>query len=57
MATLVYLHATENIGKGSLELVTYARKIDSDVTVFVTGEAPNTSLETLGAYGAKAGAE
>jgi len=53
MATLVYLHATENIGKSSLELVTYARKIDSDVTVFVTGEAPNASLETLGAYGAK----
>lgn len=53
MATLVYLHTTETLGKGSLELVTYARKIDQDVTVLVTGDAPNEALETLGSYGAK----
>ncbi|MFM7565576.1 MAG: electron transfer flavoprotein subunit alpha/FixB family protein [Flavobacteriales bacterium] len=53
MATLVYLHTTETLGKGSLELVTYARKIDQDVTVLVTGDAPNEALETLGTYGAK----
>lgn len=53
MATLVYLHATDNLGKSSLELVTYARKIENEVTVLVTGNVSNSELESLGSYGAK----
>jgi electron transfer flavoprotein alpha subunit len=52
MSTLVYISSSKGIGKSALEVVTYAKKIGSAVTVVTNGGADATTLATLGEYGA-----
>lgn len=53
MKILVYINGIGNLGKAALEAVTYASKIGSDLTVVASGSADDTTLASLGQYGAK----
>ncbi|MEJ6492383.1 MAG: electron transfer flavoprotein subunit alpha/FixB family protein [Flavobacteriales bacterium] len=48
---LVYINSDHGIGKGAMEVVTYAKKL-GDVTVVTAGSASDSDLATLGQYGA-----
>ena len=52
MSTLVYISSSKGIGKSALEVVTYAKKLGSAVTVVTNGNAEASALATLGEYGA-----
>ena len=52
MATLVYINSRNGLAKNSLEAVTYAKKLGSDVMVVTAGNADEAMLATLGEYGA-----
>jgi len=52
MATLVYINSRNGLAKNSLEAVTYAKKLGSDVMVVTAGNADEATLATLGEYGA-----
>lgn len=52
MSTLVYINSSNGIGKSALEVVTYAKKLGSAVTVVTNGGASSDALASLGEYGA-----
>ncbi len=52
MSTLVYINSNDGLAKSALEVVTYAKKLGGDVTVITTGGADESSLASLGEYGA-----
>ncbi|MDG1333722.1 MAG: electron transfer flavoprotein subunit alpha/FixB family protein [Crocinitomicaceae bacterium] len=52
MSTLVYINSSNGIGKAALEVVSYAKKLGSDVTVVANGSADEAALAYLGEYGA-----
>tara|TARA_B110000285_G_scaffold163984_1_gene183101 strand:- start:80 stop:1018 length:939 start_codon:yes stop_codon:yes gene_type:complete len=52
MSTLVYISSRNGIAKNAKEAVTYAKKIDSEVTVVTTGDADEATLNSLGEFGA-----
>lgn len=52
MNTLVYINATNGVNKAALEVVTYAAKTGSTVTVVSSGNADQNALASLGEYGA-----
>lgn len=52
MSVLVYVNSTDGVHKASFEAVTYAKKLDSDVTVVTSGKADAAALAELGKYGA-----
>lgn len=52
MSTLVYVNSQNGLAKSALEVVTYAKKLGSDVTVISCGKADDATLAKLGEYGA-----
>ncbi|MFK7783941.1 MAG: electron transfer flavoprotein subunit alpha/FixB family protein [Crocinitomicaceae bacterium] len=52
MSTLVYVNSSNGIGKAALEVVSYAKKLGSDVTVVASGNGDAAALGSLGEYGA-----
>jgi electron transfer flavoprotein alpha subunit len=52
MSVLVYINSNNGIGKSALELVTYGKKLGSDVTVVTSGSCDQQQLASLGNYGA-----
>jgi electron transfer flavoprotein alpha subunit len=52
MATLVYINSRNGLAKNALEAVTYAKKLGEEVIAITTGDADDTSLASLGEYGA-----
>lgn len=52
MATLVYINSRNGLAKNALEAVTYAKKLGEEVIAITTGDADETSLASLGEYGA-----
>jgi electron transfer flavoprotein alpha subunit len=52
MATLVYINSRNGLAKNALEAVTYAKKLGDEVIAVTTGDADNSSLASLGEYGA-----
>ncbi len=52
MNILVYINAAQSVAKSALELVSYASKIGGSITVVATGKAEDSTLATLGEYGA-----
>jgi electron transfer flavoprotein alpha subunit len=52
MSTLVYINSNDGLAKNALEAVTYAKKLGGDVTAVTTGGADESTLSTLGEYGA-----
>jgi len=52
MATLVYINSRNGLAKNALEAVTYAKKLGEEVIAVTTGDADNSSLASLGEYGA-----
>ena len=52
MSTLVYINSTNGVSKSALEVVTYAKKLGSEVIVVSTGAADEEALGSLGEYGA-----
>lgn len=52
MSTLVYINSNNGLAKNALEAVTYGKKLGEDVTVVTTGGADESTLASLGEYGA-----
>lgn len=52
MSVLVYINSNNGLHKSALEVVTYGKKFDSNVTVITSGSADAAKLATLGKYGA-----
>jgi electron transfer flavoprotein alpha subunit len=52
MSILVYINSNGGIHKSALEAVTYGKKIGENVTVITSGSADNSTLSSLGKYGA-----
>lgn len=52
MATLVYINSRNGLAKNALEVVTYGKKLGSEVVVVTTGSADEATLSQLGEYGA-----
>ncbi len=52
MATIVYINSRNGLAKNALEIVTYAKKLGSDVIAVTTGGADSNLLASLGEYGA-----
>ncbi len=52
MSTLVYVNSQNGLANSALEVVTYAKKLGSDVTVISCGKADEATLAKLGEYGA-----
>jgi electron transfer flavoprotein alpha subunit len=52
MSTLVYINSSNGIGKAALEVVSYAKKLGSDVNVVASGNGDEAALASLGEYGA-----
>jgi electron transfer flavoprotein alpha subunit len=52
MSTLVYINSNNGIGKASLEVVSYAKKLGNDVIVVANGNGDDAALASLGEYGA-----
>ncbi len=52
MSTLVYINSNNGIGKASLEVVSYAKKLGNDVIVVASGNGDDAALASLGEYGA-----
>lgn len=52
MATLVYINSRNGLAKNALEVVTYGKKLGSEVIVVTTGSADEATLSQLGEYGA-----
>lgn len=53
MNTLVYINSSNHLAKSAFEAVTYAKKAGSSVTVVATGSVDDSTLATLGEYGAQ----
>lgn len=51
MSVLVYINGNA-VGKSAFEAVTYAKKLNDQVTVVSSGNADNSALAALGKYGA-----
>lgn len=52
MATLVYINSENGIAKSAQEVVTYAKKLGEDVVVITTGSQDESTLASLGNFGA-----
>lgn len=52
MSVLVYINSNNGLQKAALEVVTYGKKLDGNVTVITSGSADAGLLATLGKYGA-----
>lgn len=52
MSVLVYVNSNNGLHKSALEVVTYGKKLDSNVIVITSGSADAAKLATLGKYGA-----
>lgn len=52
MSVLVYINSNDGLHKSALEVVTYGKKLDSNVIVITSGSADSAKLATLGKYGA-----
>ncbi len=52
MSVLVYINSNNGLHKSALEVVTYGKKFDNQVTVVTSGKADSALLATLGQYGA-----
>lgn len=52
MSVLVYINSNNGLHKSAFEVVTYGKKIDSNVVVVTSGSADATQLANLGKYGA-----
>ncbi|MFT5859731.1 MAG: electron transfer flavoprotein alpha subunit [Flavobacteriaceae bacterium] len=52
MSTLVYINSTNGVSKSALEVVTYAKKLGTEVIAVTTGAADEATLSSLGEYGA-----
>lgn len=52
MSVLVYVNSNDGLHKSALEVVTYGKKFDPNVTVITSGSIDNAKIATLGKYGA-----
>lgn len=52
MSVLVYINSQDGLAKNALEAVTYAKKLGGDVTAVTCGSADESTLASLGEYGA-----
>lgn len=52
MNILVYINASNHLAKSAFEAVTYANKIGGTITVVATGQVDDSTLASLGEYGA-----
>lgn len=53
MNILVYINSSNHLAKSAFEAVTYAKKIGGTITVVATGSVDDSTLATLGEYGAE----
>jgi electron transfer flavoprotein alpha subunit len=52
MSVLVYINSNDGLHKSALEVVTYGKKLDSNVIVITSGSEDAAKLASLGKYGA-----
>ncbi len=52
MSVLVYINSNSGLHKSALETVSYGKKLGGNLTVITSGSADDSSLATLGKYGA-----
>ena len=52
MSVLVFINSKSGLSKASLEVVTYGKKLATDVTVVTSGSIDSVQLASLGRYGA-----
>ncbi len=52
MTTLVYINSRDGLAKNALEAITYGKKLGGEVIALTTGSADESTLASLGEYGA-----